>query len=131
MNELETLLRTLTPRRPSPKLKQRIFSANIGVVEDLEVSSKAPPLLHWLAPAMALLLLTCIVLNQHYGSGLRASPGGSAMFAAALSNQSAAAWLPGSFTCEQNRFRANTFEWTNGSSSPPSIHPVSAARREN
>jgi hypothetical protein len=62
---------------------------------------------------MALLLL-CIMFNQR-NNPFPASAGTGTMVAVALSNQSAASWLPGSFAHDQNTVPAETFEWTNGS----------------
>lgn len=48
------------------------------------------------------------------------------MVAMILSNQSAAAYLPGSFQAEQNNLPADAFKWTRASRSP--LHPVSLPR---
>lgn len=47
------------------------------------------------------------------------------MVAMILSNQSYAAYLPGSFEHQHNSFRADTFEWTNGSRSTSSMGSLS------
>ncbi len=77
---------------------------------------EAPPVfrLRWLAPAMVTLFLMCLMINQRSGQVITITGRQSTMETAALSNQSAAAWLPGSFTREQNGLPAETFEWTNG-----------------
>ena len=66
-------------------------------------------------PAMAALLLLCVLFNQHSSQAL-SSAGSNPMIAVALSNQSVAPWLPGSFSREHNGLPNGTFEWTNGSS---------------
>jgi len=43
-----------------------------------------------------------------------------------LSNQSAAAYLPGSFQAEQNNLPADAFKWTRGTGSL--VHPASLSR---
>ena len=54
----------------------------------------------------------CVLLNQRYGAILRLAPAGaSPMVAMILSNQSAAAYLPGSFQAEQNNLPADAFKW--------------------
>jgi len=79
-------------------------------------------------PAMAALMLLCVLFNQH-NSRTFSSAGSSSMVAVALSNQSIAPWLPGSFSREHNGLPSGTFEWTNGSVSGSGIgsHPSSNA----
>src|SRR5258708_4528578 len=124
MNELEKQLRAWTPRRPSRRLKERLFAIPASAERTPQVSRLTLPhqtLIHWLAPATAAALLLCVLFNQHFNPGFPTSASASPMVAAALSNQSIAAWLPGSFACDHNRFGGETFEWTNGSRSPSSI----------
>src|SRR5437899_7603521 len=77
MNDLEMQLRSWAPRRPSAKLKQRIFSAAksaefapvhpIILLADYTsriAQALKPTSFRWLAPAMAGLFLTCMLLNQ-------------------------------------------------------------------
>jgi hypothetical protein len=72
------------------------------------------------------LALMCVLLNQRYGAPSSAPTGASPMVAMILSNQSAAAYLPGSFQAEQNNLPADAFKWTRASSSPHP--PVSVSR---
>jgi hypothetical protein len=89
-----------------------------------------PASFRWLAPAMAGLFLTCIILNQR--NAPMASPATGPLIAMILSsNQSAAAYLPGSFQREQNRLPSDTFEWTNGSGSTSSISSLSESKGRN
>lgn len=103
-------LRSWAPRRPSAKLEQRLFPPQAELVENWPVFR-----LRWFAPALATFLLMCVFMNQRSGPVISVASRPGTMVAAALSNQSAAAWLPGSFTREQNSLPAETFEWTNAS----------------
>ena len=124
MNDLETQFRSWSLRRPSPKLKHQLFAAGaiarraITVEEENPASIASPGSpsfrLAWLAPATMALLLLCILFNQR-NNPFPASPGTGMMVAVALSNQSAASWLPGSFANNQNSVPTETFEITNGS----------------
>jgi len=67
--------------------------------------------LGWLAPATATVLLLGLVGHQRAGLGAPGA-GGAGLVALSLSNQSFAAYLPGSFQPRQNRW--DTFEWTSG-----------------
>ncbi|HLH56632.1 MAG TPA: hypothetical protein VKY92_23810 [Verrucomicrobiae bacterium] len=58
------------------------------------------------------MLLLCVLFNQHSSQAL--SPAGSnSIIAVALSNQSVAPWLEGSFCRVHNTLPCSTFEWTN------------------
>src|SRR5258708_18311551 len=85
------LLRSWLPRRPSEKLRQRLFSqpaATRRVVPD-DASDVAPFRLGWLVPATIALVLTCVLFNQRNGPlnyvGSRNQP----IVATILSKQSA------------------------------------------
>jgi hypothetical protein len=67
-----------------------------------------------LPPATAGLLLLCVLFNQHSSQAI-SSAGANSMVAVALSNQSVASFLPGSFSREHNGLPNGSFEWTNGS----------------
>ena len=122
MNDLEAQFRSWSLRRPSPRLKRRLFAAahaapRAPVAEDASALAEqaSPPFrLAWLAPATMALLLLGILYNQR-NNPFPASAGTGTMVAVALSNQSGASWLPGSFANEQNNVPAETFELTNGS----------------
>ena len=109
-NDLEMQLRSWTPRRPSKGLEARIFAVPAAPATE---SVAAPMRLNWLAPAMAALLMMCVLFNQRYGSNAFATSGTSPMVAMILSNQSAPAYLPGSFQGDRNTIPANSFEITN------------------
>ncbi len=130
MNQLELQLRSWVPRRPSPALKRRIFTAPPKPAPE-EPATRPPHLrFAWLAPATAALLFVGLIFNQHCRPALSGSRY-SSVVTLALSNQSAAAWLPGSFAADQNSLPAETFEWTNGSGSTSSIPSLSGPRGTN
>ena len=106
MSELEKQLYSWIPRRPSAKLERRLFAARAVPVDAL-----TPFRLSWLAPATAALALTCVLFNQRYGQSFPAASGAGPMVAMILSNQSAAAYLPGSVQAEQNNLPADAFRW--------------------
>jgi len=118
MNDLERHLRSWAPRRPSAKLDQRLFP-RVTPDEPSWLSG-----LNWLVPASATLLLVGLFASQHNNPAIgSASPG--PIIAMILSNQSAAAYLPGNSRGEQNRL-PNGYEWTLGASitSNPNIMPL-------
>ena len=114
MNEFENQLLLLTPRRPSAMLERQLFASG-------PVSAEVLPLLRlsWLAPATAALMLMCVLFNQCYGPALSVSAPSGPLVAMILSNQSAAAYLPGSFRAERNNLPADAFNWTSRSGSTP------------
>ena len=104
MNELEKQLLSWTLRRPSARLERRLFAVGTAPAEAL-----LPFRLTWLAPATALLMLTCVLFNQRYAPNLYASSSPSPLMAMILSNQSVAAYLPGSVQAEHNNLPADAF----------------------
>lgn len=135
MNELEMELCSWQPRRPSAKLERRLFApqpAGMVVPADSTVGLRQLPgasrplpsfRLSWLAPAMAALLLICVLFNPHNNSPTvtgSASPG--PMVAMMMSNQTLAAFLPENSQNEQNTLR-NIFERTNLSRFTPGVAP--------
>ena len=122
MNEIETQLRSWNLRQPSAKIERKLFSRR------RRVEAQRPAVAFgWFAPVTAALLLACIVFNQHGGPATAHATNGP-LVAMILSNQSSAAYLPGSFQSGQNIISANTFEWTNGSRSSSSIRSLSAVK---
>jgi hypothetical protein len=113
LNELEIQLRSWVPRRPSARLKRRLFGQ---ALPDREPAFR----FSWLPPATAALLLLCVLFNQHSSQAI-SSAGANSMVAVALSNQNAAPWLKGSFSREHNGLPNTTFEWTNGNGSSSGI----------
>ena len=121
MNELENQLLSWTLRRPSARLERRLFAAGPAPAEAL-----LPFRFTWLAPATAGLMLMCVLFNQRYGPALSGSASAGPLVAMILSNQSAAAYLPGSVQAERNNLPADVFKGTSArsasarlTSSPP------------
>jgi hypothetical protein len=113
MNLLETQLRSWQPRRPSAKLKRRLFAAPARVMPQMAW------FLGWLAPATACALLTLSVFNSGNslpGSSSRHEP----MVAMMLSNRYAA-YVSGAFQSGQNDPPSVAFDRTNRSGSTSSI----------
>jgi len=104
LNVTETQLRSWQPRPPSANLKKKIFSTDT-----------AAPAATWLwgglAPAMACVLLTLMILNRN-GENLGSKP----MTALILSNQNCAAYAAGCAQTTQNHLATVTFDSTNRSS---------------
>ena len=111
-NLLETQLQCWKPRRPSAGLKRALFGGH-AEPSDTRLAFA------WLAPAAACALLMLAAFTQRGASSI-SRPAPAAMMAMIMSNQSYCAYLPGSFTAEQNALR-NTFEWTNRRASTSSI----------
>jgi len=112
-------LRSWTPRRPSAGLERKIFG-------EAGTSPGARALMRVLIPAAACLILTMAMLNQPDRTGASAAAAQGAILAMSLSNQSYAAYLPGSFACEANRL--DTFRWTNGGGLPFSAFSISPGK---
>jgi hypothetical protein len=127
-NDLETQLRSWTPRRPSKGLESRIFAA---AAASAPAAAAAPLRLHWLAPAMAGLLMMGVLFNQHYGGSALSGSGTGPVVAMILSNQSAPAYLPGSFQGDRNTIPADAFEFTNAHVNASGIVAPSRSRVNN
>jgi hypothetical protein len=127
MNEssaLEKLLLSWTPRRPSAGLERRIFVTGPATAEALPSFRFS-----WLAPATAALMLLCVLFNQRYGPALSGSATPGPLVAMILSNQSAAAYLPGSVQAEQNNLPADAFKWTRHSGLAPGSVSLPGSKR--
>ena len=118
-NPLETQLRSWTPRRPSAKLERHLFHRP-------SVAPRPTGLVFWLGPVTACLLFVCVVFSQHSPPDFSPTSRQDAMVAVILSNQSYAAYLPGSFQRAANRL--DTFEWTNHGRSPSFMGSLSPGR---
>jgi len=84
--------------------------------------------LSWLAPAFTGLMLMCIFFSQRNAPAVTGASEAGPWVAMAMSNQTMAAWLPGSFPRSQNGLPSERFEWTNGSGSTSSMSSPSASR---
>jgi hypothetical protein len=113
MNLLETQLRSWQPRRPSPKIKRRLFpAARPGEATGIS--------LRWLVPAAACLLLALTIANQEpglTGGSVRPQP----IMGLISSNLSYTNILPEG----RNGVAPPSFEWTNLSGFTSSISPFS------
>ena len=123
MNELEKQLLWWTPRRPSARLERRLFAATPAPAVAL------PPFrFTWLAPVTAALMLMCVLFNQRFGPAFSTSASPGLLVANILSNQSAAAYLPGSFQAEQNNLPADAFKWVHSSRPAPGPASLSPSK---
>lgn len=112
MSTLGEQLRSWKPRRPSPKVEQRLFGAR-------HFSITLPRLAGILTPTMACLMVTVSLWRQVGQPILHESEMQSAVMAMSLSNQSYAPYLATSFQPTANRL--DTFEWTNRGYSKSSV----------
>lgn len=78
-----------------------------------------------LVPAAACVILSVAMLNPVERQDAT-SLTQAALTVGSLSNQSYAAYLPGSFACEANRL--DTFGWTNGGALPSSTLSISPGK---
>ena len=110
MNEtnLEAQLRSLKPRRPSEKIRRRLFPASTGAIHN-----EFARVMRWFAPVGACALMALVVFHQEGGFSSAAAVHRSVSLMA--SNQAAASYEP-----EVNLVPV-FFEWTNRSGSALSI----------
>ena len=111
-------LRSWKPRRPSASLERRLFGAADGRPDSW-------PIMRVLVPAAACVILSVAMLNPVERQDAT-SLTQAALTVGSLSNQSYAAYLPGSFACEANRL--DTFGWTNGGALPSSTLSISPGK---
>jgi len=119
MNLLENQLRSWRPRRPSAKIKRRLFPTAAA----REAASLS---LRWLAPAAACLILALTVAS--HDPGFSANSSREAMMGLISSNLNYTNILPKSDSPERNRVLPASFEWTNLSGITSSISPFSPGR---
>ena len=120
-NSLEAQLRSWTPRRPSPGLERRLFPRRS--------SARRSEMLAWLVPATVCGLLVTMTLLQPGDPTFGVSARDHALTDMAYSNQSYAAFLPGSFQSAANRL--DTFEWTNAGGSLSSMDSLLPPKGKN
>src|SRR5262245_27036555 len=107
MKSLENQLRSWHPRRPSAKIKRRLFPNS---------SEETGLSLRWLAPAAACLLLALTMASQQ--PGLSASSARQqAIMGLISSNLSYTSLSTDSEKASHNRISSTSFEWTNLSES--------------
>ena len=117
LDSLENRLRSCPPRRPSARLKRRLFGSPVSLMP-----KGMAWLLGTLAPAMACLVLTLTALNPDSAGNLLRRETMTAMI---LSNQNYAAYASDNFRGTENRLSSLTFDWTNHSDFPSSMAPFS------
>lgn len=120
LNHLENQLRSWQPRRPSAKIKRRLFPTHSA----REAASLS---LRWLAPAAACLVLALTVASKDPGLSAT-SARREAMMGLISSNLSYTNILPKSDSPGRNGILPASFEWTNLSGITSSISPFSPAR---
>ena len=106
LNSLENQLRGLKPRRPSPKIKRRLFAPATGWHRELALAFR------WLAPVAACGLVALAVVHRETGISAGALAQ-EARFAGGSSNRILVAYVPGGSSQSERNILANTFEWTN------------------
>src|SRR5438093_120386 len=140
-NPLETQLRSWKPRRPSARLERKLFGRarrSARAVGDCGENGARgatrptfPAFASLLAPAAACLIVATAALNHPAAVPDAARADREALGAMSVSNQSYAAYLPGSFQLTANRL--DTFRWTNGGgfhSPMDSLPPASAGPKQ-
>ena len=70
--------------------------------------------------------MMCVLFNQRYVANFSASAGAGPLVAMILSNQSAAAYLPGSVQADHNNLPADAFKWA----SSRDVAPVAAGSKD-
>lgn len=118
MNLLENQLRSWQPRRPSPRLKHRLFPSSSR--------ESAGQYLRWIAPAAACLFLVLTIVNQE--PSLSGAAHRDQMMGLISSNLSSTNLLPDSRPSARNNVSPASFEWTNLSGITSSISPFSPGR---
>jgi hypothetical protein len=120
MKMLENQLHSWQPRRPSARIKRRLFPA----ASSSEFTGLS---LRWLAPAAACLMLALTIASQQ--PGLSASSARQqAMMGLMSNNLSYTNLLPENDNAGHNRISSTSFEWTNLSDFTSSISPFSPGR---
>jgi len=120
MKHLENQLRSWQPRRPSAKLKRRLFPTRSA----REAASLS---LRWLAPAAACLILALTVASRDPGLSA-SSTRREAVMGLISSNLNFTNILPKSDSPARNGILPASFEWTNLSGITSSISPLPPVR---
>jgi hypothetical protein len=113
MNPLEARLRSWQPRRPSPRLRHRIFLAPSRTPAQTLFQS-----LRCLAPAAACLLLALGAFSQ--GGAVSGGVTHQELLTGMIGSNRVP-YLPADYQQEYNRLARVTFGWTNSSDSTSSI----------
>lgn len=121
MHLLENQLRSWQPRRPSPRIKRKLFRS--AKTEDSSGFS-----LSWLAPAAACLLLALTIVNQEPTLSAAAAHRYQPMLGVISSNLNYTGVIAGNRANARNGISPTSFEWTNLSGITSSISPFSPGR---
>ena len=128
-NLLETQLESWTPRRPSPKLKQRIFAAAEAVAAPQPRQEHSVPAWAKFAPAMCIALLSaifCLSPAREKQGYLAVSRGSNAL--AGLSSELTGFCATNTRSEHENLWNPpsalSTFSWTNAGHSVTTTRPV-------
>ena len=121
MNLLENQLRSWQPRRPSPRIKRRLFASTFSC----EASGLS---LRWLAPAAACLMLALTIASQQQPGLSATSARHQAVMGMISSNVNYTNILAENDVPGRNRILPASFEWTNLSRITSSISPFSPGR---
>ena len=117
MNLLENQLRSWKPRRPSPKLKRRLFGPTVRR-EAITLS------LRWMAPAAACLLLAMGIVRQDSSFSMHSS-GTGPLLGLISNNLIYTNILPHNRSSGDNAVLPARFEWTNGGTFTSNVSPFS------
>ncbi len=125
MNELEARLRSWAPRRPSASVERRLFSPRPPAARPAETPAFRSG---WLAAGAAATVLAGLFLLNHNARAI--GPASAAPYVAMiLSNQYAAAYLPGGSRPAENRLPADQYEWSVSAGTSSIITAVLGPRR--
>ena len=132
LNQLENRLRSWIPRSPSPNLRSRLFPLQGAELETAAAATERSPAKpadlrwQWLAPAMALFIVSMTFFSRH-STGFTpfiASPAASLVATVALNEPHLATYYAAATHSEHNVWPITTFEWTNGSHTLSTAPPV-------
>jgi sugar/nucleoside kinase (ribokinase family) len=121
LNQLETRLRSWTPRLPSAAIKARIFANEAG--RDVPIAlppRNSMPAWQWLAPSMAVFVIAMMSWND----------GAHPSFISSTESLGASAWRDpqlaaySSAQIENNVWPVATFHWTNERQNLSTAAPV-------
>ena len=118
LSQLETRLRSWTPRRPSAALKARIFESGVAIIDDAtEPIVRRMPAWQWLAPSMAVFIVAMMSWTDGAHSSFISSP----------KSLSTSAWRDPQLVASQvenNIWPVATFSWTNDRQTLSTAAPV-------
>ena len=118
LDEIENQLRSWAPRKPSLKLQKKLGLAS-GEIAGLRWLFS-----DWLVPAMAAVIVACSIFSSGHllQPFLRPAPAQTFLASAVFSNQSVSFFTPREHPLRRNVLPRRTFEWTNATRSPSTLH---------